>query len=608
MLHHDASLTAELKEWTLVMMGTSTHHMRPNSPHFRGGHAGHLDDDARAGVSGSGARHGTITCAGVSSNGICIECKPGFFKMGENCVAHCPKHYFGSVQAVQLATPIKPNSTKPLLHTQGVCKPCHESCLTCKGSVAQDCYQCASGFERKGDLCEKKMIWDMLDPEVMKHLAWAIIICIAAILLFSVVFGLLQARDRGRLCWQTKPNYVPDWSKGHYDGVSPPGWRGSKFSPLPDLPAETVGTTDSLAAWRKDCTDNSLTSAHLSSWQSGSLRMMHDSGVGSGPGSSSPPASTISSPSSRNSPGWRHITGKSAPLPPIPPSSLPLLTCPPSPPPLPPSDHLDWGGFATRRGDKRVVGDSMIPPPPSWRDKAPHLDDEPPPLPPRPNRPVEAFWEAAGPGTGTHFLSAAGSSVALPDDACPGVEDEEGVLVHEAGMVLEPGSSWLAEPTFAGARHGSNNKKDESRRHHHRRHHRSGQHNHNHHHRGHLSAGLMPAFSPTRHHQEEPESEADEEVRRLHQQHQYRHLNNQESGKDLNTSIDTEGERVNPKFVAHTPPPPTPPPAKISPPQRQLHNQRHQVQTLYPVYKLHMYNKGSPTTNSSSSSSGAQDV
>ena len=426
----------------------------------------------------------------------------------------------------------------------------------------------------------------------------------------------MQARDRGRLCWQTKPNYVPDWSKGHYDGVSPPGWSGNKFSPLAEPPAENTGTTDSLSAWRNDCKDNSLSSAHLSSWQSGSLRIMPDSGVGScrsssGHGSSSSPASTISSPSNRNSPGWRHITGKSAPLPPIPPpSSLPLLRCPPSPPPLPPSDHLDWGSFATRRGEKRALGESMIPPPPSWRDNVPHQENEPPPLPPRPNRPVEAFWEAAGPGTGTHFLSAAGSSIALPDDACPGVEDE-GVLVQEAGMLLEPGSSWLAEPTFAGGRHGATNRKDDSRRHHHRRHHRNGQHNnhnhHHHHHRGHISAGLMPAFSPTRH-QEEPESEADEEVSRLHQQHQQHHHYHHDGDKDLDSSVDTEGEKVNPKFAAHTPPPPTPPPAKISPPQRQLHNQRHQVQTLYPTYKLQMY-KGSPSTNSSSSSSSsAQNV
>ena len=38
--------------------------------------------------------------------------------MDKHCVAHCPEHYFGSVQAVHLASPIQPNSTKPLLHTQ----------------------------------------------------------------------------------------------------------------------------------------------------------------------------------------------------------------------------------------------------------------------------------------------------------------------------------------------------------------------------------------------------------------------------------------------------------------------------------------------------------
>ncbi|KAK0070027.1 furin, partial [Biomphalaria pfeifferi] len=139
-----------------------------------------------------------------------FECKPGYFKMGEHCVAHCPQHYFGSVQG-----------SKSMLHSQGECKLCHDSCLNCKGSKATDCFQCASGFERKGDVCEKKMIWDLLDPDVMKHLAWAIILCIAAILLFSVVFGILQARERGRLCWKNKPNYVPDWGKGHYDGVTP---------------------------------------------------------------------------------------------------------------------------------------------------------------------------------------------------------------------------------------------------------------------------------------------------------------------------------------------------------------------------------------------------
>nr|KAG5695277.1 hypothetical protein BaRGS_028212 [Batillaria attramentaria] len=140
--------------------------------------------------------------------------------MDKNCVAHCPEHYYGSVQAVHLASPIQPNSSKPLLHTQGVCKPCHPSCLTCRGPAPTDCFQCASDFEQDGDACAKKMLWDLLDPDMMKHLAWAIILCIGAIILFSLGFAIMQARQRGRLCWGAKQNYVPDWTKGAYNGVS----------------------------------------------------------------------------------------------------------------------------------------------------------------------------------------------------------------------------------------------------------------------------------------------------------------------------------------------------------------------------------------------------
>ena len=64
------------------------------------------------------------------------------------------------------------------------------------------------------------MLWDLLDPAVMKHLAWAIILCIGAIILFSLAFAILQARQRRRLCWAAKHNYVPDWTKGAYNGVS----------------------------------------------------------------------------------------------------------------------------------------------------------------------------------------------------------------------------------------------------------------------------------------------------------------------------------------------------------------------------------------------------
>ncbi|XP_050402509.1 furin-like protease kpc-1 isoform X1 [Patella vulgata] len=197
---------AELKEWTLVVIGTGTHPIKDNNtPPVNVGTA--------------------FTCRGVKSNGICIEwppteCKPGYFKLGDGCVAHCPEHYFGSVEAVQLVSPIQANYTRPLVRTQGICAPCHSSCLTCRGARMEECFQCSEGYERKNDFCTKKMIWDFLDPDVMKHLAWAIILCIGAILLFCVLFGLLQVRDHRKLCWSAKRFYVPDLAKGHYNGVS----------------------------------------------------------------------------------------------------------------------------------------------------------------------------------------------------------------------------------------------------------------------------------------------------------------------------------------------------------------------------------------------------
>lgn len=119
---------------------------------------------------------------------------------------------------------------------QGVCKPCHPSCLTCRGAAATDCFQCTSGYERQeaeaggsgagsvgGGVCHKTMLWDLLDPAVMKHLAWAIILCIGAIILCSLAFAILQARQRRKLCWAAKhTNYLPDWTKGAYNSVTAP--------------------------------------------------------------------------------------------------------------------------------------------------------------------------------------------------------------------------------------------------------------------------------------------------------------------------------------------------------------------------------------------------
>jgi hypothetical protein len=47
---------------------------------------------------------------------------------------------------------------------------------------------------------------------------WVIVLCIAAIILFGVIFGLLQARDRRMLCWKEKR--PKDAIKCEYNGIN----------------------------------------------------------------------------------------------------------------------------------------------------------------------------------------------------------------------------------------------------------------------------------------------------------------------------------------------------------------------------------------------------
>ena len=53
---------AELKEWTLVMLGTSSNQVRRNTTSHHGNHH----------HGNSHSRNNNFSCAGVTSNGICI--------------------------------------------------------------------------------------------------------------------------------------------------------------------------------------------------------------------------------------------------------------------------------------------------------------------------------------------------------------------------------------------------------------------------------------------------------------------------------------------------------------------------------------------------------
>ncbi|XP_052793852.1 furin-like isoform X2 [Mya arenaria] len=176
----------ELKKWDLVLRGTASH------PHAHN-------------ITPPANHDQPFTCSGIKSHGVCIECRPGFYKLKDGCVANCPEHYYGMMQMVQLrSTENTSNNPGPKFQRQGVCLPCHEACRTCKGSKESQCFQCTDGYEKDKGLCQKKLLLNFLDPDMLGFFVWVIVLCIAAIVLFGVIFGLLHARDRHLLCWKGK--------------------------------------------------------------------------------------------------------------------------------------------------------------------------------------------------------------------------------------------------------------------------------------------------------------------------------------------------------------------------------------------------------------------
>lgn len=106
---------------------------------------------------------------------------------------------------------------EPIFFRQGACNPCNEACNTCKGPDLEDCFQCNKGYELRDNLCRKKLIMNFLDPDMLSFFVWVIILCTSAILLFGVIFIILQARDHRILCWKEKRHL--DEGKGKYNGV-----------------------------------------------------------------------------------------------------------------------------------------------------------------------------------------------------------------------------------------------------------------------------------------------------------------------------------------------------------------------------------------------------
>ncbi|XP_011453981.2 furin-like protease kpc-1 isoform X5 [Magallana gigas] len=190
---------AEIKDWRLTMYGTEKHPQSQN-------------------VSQPVYRKHVNKCP----EGTCFECKVGFYKHKDECVATCPEQFYGDIETVvSRRNSSRKTKKEPIFFRQGACNPCNEACNTCKGPDLEDCFQCNKGYELRDNLCRKKLIMNFLDPDMLSFFVWVIILCTSAILLFGVIFIILQARDHRILCWKEKRHL--DEGKGKYNGVKSVG-------------------------------------------------------------------------------------------------------------------------------------------------------------------------------------------------------------------------------------------------------------------------------------------------------------------------------------------------------------------------------------------------
>ncbi|KAL5004064.1 hypothetical protein ScPMuIL_017520, partial [Solemya velum] len=190
--------SAELKDWALVARGTASHPQMHNITQ--------RTNDKQP-----------FMCSGITTNGVCIECRPGYYKLHDGCVFTCPEHYYGTMETIPVQRMVPLNTSRPTKR-QGVCHPCNEACQTCRGPHVVDCFQCNDGYEIRDEYCRKKLLLNFLDPDMLGFFVWVIVLCISAILLFGVVFGILQARDHHLLCWKEKRHF--NEGKGKYNGLA----------------------------------------------------------------------------------------------------------------------------------------------------------------------------------------------------------------------------------------------------------------------------------------------------------------------------------------------------------------------------------------------------
>ncbi|XP_019626819.1 PREDICTED: furin-like isoform X3 [Branchiostoma belcheri] len=160
-----------LKEWTLVLRGTSESqgsHGNPHTPHPQ-------------------------LCTQTDSNGVCIECKEPNYLLDDMCVKTCPNRYYPSASSDQ---------------SQGrTCESCDKTCLTCSGAQPYQCLTCGPLSHLFNNTCFPMKQLPLDQGPYLFYVA-AVFFCVLAVVLFFVIFGILHMRTNNKWCFKEEVQYV----------------------------------------------------------------------------------------------------------------------------------------------------------------------------------------------------------------------------------------------------------------------------------------------------------------------------------------------------------------------------------------------------------------
>ncbi len=135
-----------------------------------------------------------------------MNCPDDEYLLNNFCYKDCPLNFFASNENMTISI----NGSDELQATS-VCTQCSIICSHCFGPRQNECLACASGFELTPNYtCARKM----MIPRLGSHFSpiWlatiAIIACISPVILFLMIFGLLQAKDHQYVCFRKTVRYV----------------------------------------------------------------------------------------------------------------------------------------------------------------------------------------------------------------------------------------------------------------------------------------------------------------------------------------------------------------------------------------------------------------